>query len=71
MKKTLKDLYGTWLLFFYYIKWPIFFGLPLLYLEMDYEHDMVMDILWVYSAILIITELYQRFISKSYCDKCK
>ncbi len=68
MKKTVRDLYGTWILFFHYVKWPIFFGLPILYLEMGYEHDMVMDILWLYSAYLVVMELYTRFISKSYCD---
>jgi len=72
MKKTFRDLYGTWILFFHYVKWPIFFGLPILYLEMDYEHDLFMDVLWVYSAFLISQEFYRRFISKSSCDEnCK
>ena len=73
MTRTLKDLYGTWILFFHYVKWPIAFGLPILYLEMGYEHDLVMDILWLYSVFLIIQEFYQRFVSKSYCDSdsCK
>ncbi len=67
MKKTLKDLYGTWILFFHYVKWPILFGLPLLYLQMGYEHDFVMDLLWLYSLWLVIEELYRRFVSKTYC----
>jgi hypothetical protein len=60
MKKTARDLYGTWILFFHYVKWPIFFGLPLLYLEMDYKHDMVMDGLWIYSFYLVVVEIYNR-----------
>jgi len=73
MKKTLKDLYGTWILFFHYVKWPLFFGLPILYLEMGYDRDLVMDVLWVYSAFLIAQEFYRRFIAKTYCDSdsCK
>jgi len=48
------------------------FGLPILYLEMGYEHDLVMDVLWIYSAYLVVIEIYRRFIVKTYCDdNCK
>lgn len=69
MNKTLRDLYVTWILFFHYVKWPIFFGLPILYLEMGYERNIVMDILWVYSCALVIEELYRRFSGKRCSSK--
>lgn len=73
MKKTLMDLYGTWILFFHYLKWPVVIGLPILYMEMDYKRDMVMDILWVYCLYLVLESLYKRFVLKQKCDsdKCK
>ncbi len=73
MKKTLLDLYGTWILFFHYLKWPMVVGLPILYLEMDYERNIIMDVLWVYCLYLVIISLYQRFIVKKRCNSktCK
>ncbi len=68
MLKTLRDLYGTWILFFHYLKWPILLGLPVLYFEMGYERDMIMDILWVYSLYLVLESLYRRFITKQTCS---
>ena len=68
MRKTLRDLYGTWILFFHYVKWPILFGLPVLYLQMGYAHNIVMDILWVYSLWLVAEELWRRFVSGTYCS---
>ncbi len=56
MKKFLKQLYGTGIIFFYYIKYPIVIGLPILYYGLDYSHNRVMDILWVYSLLLIVTD---------------
>ncbi len=68
MHKTLRDLYGTWILFFHYVKWPIFFGLPLLYFDLDYPNNIVMDLLWLYSGWLIAEELWRRFVAKNHCS---
>ena len=45
MKRTLKELYGVGILFFYFFKWPYFLGFPYLYmnglyniLEVSREH---------------------------------
>ena len=54
MRKVLNDLKGSWILFFYYIKWPIVLGLPILYLELDYKHNIFMDIVWIYCFYLVI-----------------
>jgi hypothetical protein len=70
MKWVIKELYGAGIIFFYYIKWFIFIGLPILYYGLDYKHNRVMDILWIYSFILIIKDFVMKFIfKKSYCDK--
>lgn len=58
MKKFLKEMYGVGILFFYYLKWPLVLGLPVLYLQLDYPHNPIMDVLWVYSVLLIVKDFY-------------
>ena len=66
---VLKDLYGAGILFFYYVKWIIALGIPVLYYVLDYKDNIVMDILWVWCIILIIKDFIYKFIlKKSYCD---
>ena len=67
MKRTLLDLYGAWILFFHYAKWPIVIGLPILYFQMDYQRNTVMDIIWVYCLYLVLEGLYRRYILKQRC----
>ena len=69
MLSVLKDLYGAAILFFYYVKWFIAIGIPVLYLQLDYKRNIVMDILWVICIILIIKDFIYKFIlKKSHCD---
>ena len=69
MKHLLKELYGTSIIFFYYIKWLVFIGLPILYYGLDYKHNTVMDVLWVYCFVLIAKDFIVRVIFKEkYCD---
>ena len=66
---VLKDLYGAGILFFYYVKWIIALGIPVLYYVLDYKDNIIMDILWVWCIILIIKDFVYKFIlKKSYCD---
>ncbi len=67
MKRTLLDLYGAWILFFHYAKWPIVIGLPILYFQMDYQRNTVMDIIWVYCLYQVLEGLYIRYILKQRC----
>jgi len=70
VKKLLKDLYGSGIIFFYYFKYPIVIGLPILYFYLDYPNNWILDIIWLWSLILIIKDLVYKFIlKKSYCDK--
>ncbi len=64
MKAFFKELYGVGIIFFYYLKWPIVLGLPLLYFGLDYQHNRVMDLLWGYSLILIIKDFIYLYILK-------
>ena len=60
MKHLFKELYGAGIIFFYYVKWLIFIGLPILYYGLDYKQNIIMDILWVYSFALITKDFIIR-----------
>jgi len=69
LKTVLKDLYGAAILFFYYAKWFIVLGLPVLYFALDYRDNKILDILWIWCIILIIKDFVYKFIlKKSYCN---
>ena len=69
MQKIFKELYGTAIIFFYYVKWFIFIGLPILYYGLDYKQNIVMDLLWVYCFALITKDFIMRVVlKKKYCD---
>ncbi len=70
MKKTLKDLYGSWILFFHYLKWPIVLGLPILYLELDYKQNIIMNILWIYCLYLVIVSLKDMYQNRGKPKSC-
>ncbi|WP_041354083.1 hypothetical protein [Nitratiruptor sp. SB155-2] len=63
-KAFFRHLYGAGILFFYYLKWPIVIGLPILYFYLHYPRNWILDILWLYSLILIIKDfvvMYMRY----------
>jgi len=63
----LKQLYGVGILFFYYMKWLILIGLPILYIGLDYKSNLVMNILWFYSFGLVIKDfIYIVILKKKY-----
>jgi hypothetical protein len=69
MKTILKELYGTGILFFYYMKYPILIGWPLLRFGLDYADNIYIDILWLYCLALMIKDIVYKFVlKKSYCD---
>ena len=59
----MKELYGVGILFFYFLKWPFIFGLPLLY-NIGLKQNIVLDILWLYCLILILKDFYIIYINK-------
>jgi len=62
IKRELRHIYGAAILFFYYAKWPIVFGLPFLYFYLDYLQNLFLNILWIISLILIIKDFIVMFI---------
>jgi len=64
MQKFFKELYGTGIIFFYYVKWLIFIGLPILYYGLDYKQNIIMDLLWVYCFALIAKDFIVRVVRK-------
>jgi hypothetical protein len=67
--KILKELYGTGILFFYYIKYIILIGWPVLLYGLEYKPNLIMDLLWVYCLALMTKDIIVRFVlKKRYCD---
>ncbi len=66
----LRHLYGAGILLFYYAKWPILIGWPLLRFYLDYPDNWIIDVLWIWCLILVFKDLYVWIVLKrSYCDK--
>ncbi len=70
MKRTLRELYGAGILFFYYFKWPMVLGYPALIAWAGYPRWWVADALWLYCLALIVKDFVRKFIlKKSYCEE--
>ena len=52
----MKDLYGSAILFFYFLKWPIALGLPLLYWQ-GLNNNWILNLLWLLCIGLIVKDL--------------
>ena len=67
--KIFKEIYGVGILFFYYMKYIILIGWPLLLYGLEYKPNIIMDILWVFCLALMTKDLIFKFVlKKSYCD---
>jgi len=67
--KVLKEIYGVGILFFYYMKYIILFGWPLLRYGLEYKDNIIMNVLWVLCLLLFIKDMVYKFVlKKSYCD---
>jgi len=51
-------IYGTLIFFFYFVKYPIAIFLPVAYNWLDYPDNIIMDILWIISIILILKDWF-------------
>jgi Sec-independent protein secretion pathway component TatC len=58
MKKTLKELYGVGILFFYFFKWPFFLGFIYMY-KHGLNENYILIGLWLYCLALIIKDFYK------------
>ena len=67
--KIFKEIYGVGVLFFYYMKYIILLGWPLLLFGLEYKPNIIMDILWVYCLALMTKDIIFKFVlKKKYCD---
>jgi len=63
----MNKVYGSFIFFFYFIKYPLVIGLPISYFYLDMQNNWILDILWFISSLLIINDW---FFYQSKCD-CK
>ena len=56
--KIVKKLYGTFIFFFYFIKYPIVIFLPIAYTYLEYSNNNIMNILAFISIVLIINDWF-------------
>jgi len=69
MNKIIKEIYGVGILFFYYMKYIILIGWPFLLYVLEYKDNIIMDVLWVFCAVLFIKDIVYKFVlKKSYCE---
>jgi hypothetical protein len=62
--QILKEIYGVGILFFYYMKYLILFGWPLLLFGLDYKDNIIIDVLWVYCLLLMIKDIIYALVLK-------
>jgi hypothetical protein len=64
MKRTLKELYGVGILFFYFFKWPYFLGFPILY-HNGLNQNFILDGIWFLTIFLILKDFYTFYKRKN------
>jgi hypothetical protein len=66
---VLRELYGVGILFFYYMKYIILLGWPILLYGLEYKPNIIMDMLWVYCLALMTKDFILKYVfKKKYCD---
>lgn len=60
MKRILRELYGSAILFFYFFKWPYFLFFPYLY-NNGLDGNYILNILWFFTAGLILKDFYTMY----------
>lgn len=54
----MNKLYGSFIFFFYFVKYPIVIGLPIAYALLEYPNNMIMNIIWLICSILILKDWF-------------
>jgi len=68
--RIFKELYGAGILFFYYTKYVILIGYPLLVYGLEYTRSLPIDLLWLYCLGLMIKDfVYTVLLKKHYCPQ--
>ncbi|PHR56897.1 MAG: hypothetical protein COA44_07245 [Arcobacter sp.] len=53
----MKELYGVGLLIAYFVKWPLFLGLPILVYK-GLENNIALSVIWTLCLLLIARDIY-------------
>jgi len=61
-------IFGTLIFFFYFVKYPISIFLPIAYLNLEYNHNFIMDILWLISVVLIVMDWFFPYEKPDNCS---
>jgi len=64
MKKILRELYGSGILFFYFFKWPYFLTFPYIY-NNGLDNNYMLNILWFFTTGLIFKDFYNMYKNSS------
>jgi len=62
--KFLKEIYGVGIIFFYYVKWPVLIGWPILRFALDYPPNILMDLFWLLCLLLAIKDIAALILKK-------
>jgi hypothetical protein len=54
----MNKVYGSFIFFFYFIKYPVVIGLPILYFYLEAPNNWFLNILWFISSLLIIKDWF-------------
>ncbi len=66
--QMIREIYGAGILFFYYTKYIILLGWPLLRYGLEYKDNIIMNLLWVLCLLLFVKDMIYTFVlKKSYC----
>ncbi|MEN8147735.1 MAG: hypothetical protein ABFR02_08975 [Campylobacterota bacterium] len=61
----MKEIYGSAIMFFYFLKWPIFLGLPILHFAYGLNANYFLIAFWFLCLGLIIKDFWTMFRNKS------
>ncbi len=67
----MNKLYGTMIIFFYFIKYPLVIGLPIFYLYFEIQNNWILNILWLVSVTLISKDWFFSHKNSTYKSKNK
>ena len=60
----MKEIYGSLIMFFYFIKWPFFLGIPILHFASGLQLNYFLIAFWILCLVLIIKDFWMMFRAK-------
>jgi len=53
----MREMYGALILFFYFLKWPIFIVMPIMYYN-GLQNNWIINIVWALCLVFIVKDFY-------------